>query len=73
MRKHNFLEYIIQHSRENSPIGDFCNDTLRLIKMGKIPKSYTLTEIVRFMENNHACDEAIEACKEAWCEWKSVI
>ena len=71
--KKSFLEYIIAHDGDNSPIGDFCKDTLRLIKMGKNPSSYTLSGIINFVSAHHGCEEAIEAAKEAWMEWKSVI
>ncbi len=73
MRKQSFLEFIIENSKTNSPIGDFCEDTLRLIRMGRRPNSYTLSGIILFMKVNRACEEAVEAAKEAWCEWKSVI
>lgn len=73
MRKETFLEYIIAHSRDRSPIGDFCEDTLRLIRMGKRPSSYTLRGVIKFIEGQYGCQEAVEACKEAWAEWKSVI
>lgn len=72
-QKESFLEYIKTHAKDNNAIGDFCGDTLRLFKMGKYPLSYTLKEIIDFVSSQHGCAEAIEAAKEAWMDWKSVI
>lgn len=72
-RKESFIEYIIAHSGDNSPIGDFCKDTLYLIRVGQLPSSYTLKGMINFISFQSGCEQAVQACKDAWMEWKSVI
>lgn len=64
-----FLDFIKKNAKRNDSIGDFCGDTLRLLKMGKKPKGYSHADMHEFMFCNMDCNEAFEAFEEAWKEY----
>ena len=65
----NFLEYIEHNKDKNSPIGDYCSDTLRYLKI--YPDSPAITESdFSSMMGWQACDEARIVFKKAWKQYQ---
>ena len=71
-----FLAFIKKNAGRNDPIGDYCTDTLRVLKMHPDPTrrlkyKSDFAELFDLVSPYHVCEEARQAFKDAWAEYKN--
>jgi hypothetical protein len=69
-KKGSFLYFIEHNAERKDPVGEFCADTIRLLKMGQQPLSWRKSDISLFMHRRGACGEVLGAFEEAWKEYR---
>lgn len=67
--KKTFLDYIQANTDRDDPIGDYCSDTLRAIKI-KNPSHLKYKKDFESLLGIFACDEARKAFLDAWAEFR---
>ena len=67
-----FLDFIKKNANRGDHVGDYCHDTLRILKMYNVGKTPRFKKDFKalFNYNPYACDEAHQAFKDAWAEYK---
>lgn len=71
-----FLGFIKKNSKRNDPIGDYCSDTIRVINMypdknRRLKYKKDFAALFNLVSPYHVCEEARQAFKDAWAEYKN--
>lgn len=66
--KHGFLLYIEKNADRDDPIGDYCSDTLRAIKIYPDILLKKKSDFIALMNKFLSCEEAF---KDAWRQYQN--
>jgi YozE SAM-like fold len=65
-----FNEWFRMQEKRNDPVGDTSRDAAW---DSSFPRQAGLARQVRYLRDGGACEEAIDALKEAWVEFECVV
>lgn len=66
-----FWSYLIAQRTRHDPIGDLSRDALADAAFPRFARQ--LEWFLAYLEASGACDDALQALREAWREWKSMM
>ena len=64
-----FNKYLKKQIGRNDTIGDLAEDARR---DAQFPPVNSLKALVRYLESRGACDDAVDAARDAWKEYKKL-
>ncbi len=68
-----FKEFLSKATYRDTPEADFVNDSLRMVRMDRMPEVTQWEELRLFLFGSFACSEAIEAGEKVFADYKARI